>query len=466
MIKFGTGGWRAIIGDEFTKENVQKLAQALAMEIQENGIVIGYDRRFLSDLAAEWLAEVFAGNNIKVYFIEKAVPTPITMFGVKELQANYGLAVTASHNPALYNGVKIFTKGGKDAGQEITNKLEENLKNLVPIKTIEFKEAMKQGLIEYYKPNNRYIDSILDSMDLQAIRDANLRILVDPMHGVSKTSLSIILNSARCEVDIINDRHDTLFGGKLPSPASATLHKLQDMVVTQGYDLGIATDGDADRIGIVDEFGSFIHPNLLIALLYFYLLEYKNWKGGVVRNLSTTHLLDAIAKDHNEEAIETPVGFKHISENMEKHDALIGGESSGGLTIRGHISGKDGIFAATLLVEMIAITKKSISEMIRELYLRYGSFFNQERDYSFTDKKKTDMQALLFEAKEIPNFKLEIENTSYMDGVKVYFKDGSWVSARFSGTEPLMRIFSEAKTHQDSIELVQAFETFLAIHPN
>ena len=151
---------------------------------------------------------------------------------------------------------------------------------------------------------------------------------------------------------------------------------------------------------------------------------------------------------------------------MEKHDALIGGESSGGLTIRGHISGKDGIFAATLLVEMIAITKKSISEMIRELYLRYGSFFNQERDYSFTDKKKTDMQALLFEAKEIPNFKLEIENTSYMDGVKVYFKDGSWVSARFSGTEPLMRIFSEAKTHQDSIELVQAFETFLAIHPN
>lgn len=463
MIEFGTGGWRAIIGDQFTKENVRKLAQALSMEEHKNGIVIGFDRRFLSDVAAQWLAEVFAGNGIKVHYIEKAVPTPITMFGVKQLATNYGVAVTASHNPALYNGVKVFTEGGRDASEQITKKLEINLRNLPPIKSISFEEGLANGMITYYKPNNDYIDSILDSMDVKAIRDANLRVLVDPMHGVSKTSLSTILNSARVDVEIINDRHDTLFGGKLPSPASATLGKLQEMVVTDKYNMGIATDGDADRIGIIDEFGNFIHPNLLLSLLYYYLLEYKKWTGPVVRNLSTTHMLDKIAKDHNEECIETPVGFKHITEGMEKFDALIGGESSGGLTIRGHISGKDGIFAATLLVEMIAVTKKTVNQLVKEIYDRYGSYYNQERDYRFTQEKKDMIHTLLMEQKQLPIFDQEIDRVSYIDGVKVYFKDDSWICARFSGTEPLIRIFSESSNLQDSLATIDAFERFLGI---
>lgn len=463
MIKFGTGGWRAIIGDEFTKANVQKLAQALSMEEHDNGVVIGFDRRFLSDVAAMWLAEVLAGNNIKVHFIEKAVPTPITMFGVKELNTNYGVAITASHNPALYNGVKVFTKGGKDAGERTTDQLEINLRKLGTIRTIPFEEGLKSGIISYYKPNNNYIDSIIDSMDIKAIRDANLRVLVDPMHGVSKTSLSTILNSARVDVEIINDRHDTLFGGKLPSPASATLGKLQEMVKSESFHMGIATDGDADRIGIVDEFGNFIHPNLLLCLLYYYLLEYKQWTGAVVRNLSTTHMLDKIAKDHGEEAIETPVGFKHITEGMEKYNALIGGESSGGLTIRGHISGKDGIFAATLLVEMIAVTKKTIHQLVKEIYEKYGSYYNQERDYRFSDENKELVHTLLMEQKQVPIFDQEIDRVSYIDGVKVYFKDDSWVCARFSGTEPLIRIFSESSTLQSSIDSITAFESFLGI---
>lgn len=463
MIKFGTGGWRAIIGDEFTKDNIQILTQAISNEMNDKRIMIGYDRRFLSDLAAQWMAEVFAANDITVYFTPKATPTPMTMFAVKELDLEYGVAVTASHNPALYNGVKVFIEGGRDASKETTDLFEKRIQDGIIVNSMDFEKAKDDDLVIMYNPKNDYIDAILDHVDEKAIRDADLKIIVDPMHGVSRTSLSIILNTLRCDVDMINVTHDTLFGGKLPSPASANLQELEERVIDGSYDMGIATDGDADRIGIIDEFGNFIHPNLLLSLLYFYLLEYKNESGSVVRNLSTTHLLDRIAKDHDEECIEVPVGFKHISENMEDHDALIGGESSGGLTIRGHIKGKDGIFAAALLVEMISVTKKTVSQLVSELHERYGTLYNLERDYRFTDEDKIRINQILFETKDIPNFHLEVEKTSYMDGLKIYFTDGAWISARFSGTEPLIRVFSEANSKQDVHKLVETFEEFLDI---
>lgn len=461
MIKFGTGGWRAIIGDEFTKENVQILTQSLVDEMTSNKIVIGYDRRFLSDVAAMWMAEVFIANDIKVYFIPKAVPTPMTMFAVKELDLEYGVAVTASHNPALYNGIKVFTRGGKDASEDVTNKFQQRIDQGILVNSTTTEEALNSDLFVEYNPKNNYIDAILSHVDQKVIRDAELKVMVDPMYGVSKTSLSIILNTLRADVDMINERHDTLFGGKLPSPASANLHELEEKVIDGNYDMGIATDGDADRIGIIDELGNFIHPNMLLSLLYFYLLEYKGLQGDVVRNISTTHLLDRIAKDHNQKCIEVPVGFKHISENMEKHDALIGGESSGGLTIRGHIQGKDGIFAATLLVEMVSVSKKSLSELVKDLEERYGRLYNDELDYSFTQEDKERIQQDLFVKKDIPNFHLDIDNVSYMDGLKVYFKDGAWISARFSGTEPLIRVFAEANSQEDIIQLTQTFESFL-----
>ena len=463
MIKFGTGGWRAIIGDEFTKENIQILTQAISDEMTTNKIVIGYDRRFLSDVAAEWMAEVFAANDIIVYFIPKAVPTPMTMFAVKKLGLEYGVAVTASHNPALYNGVKVFIEGGRDASQETTDLFQKRLADGLFVQSMDLEEAREQELVIDYDPKNDYIDAILAHVDEKAIRDANLKIMVDPMFGVSRTSLSIILNTLRCDVDMINERHDTLFGGKLPSPASANLIELENSVIDGNYDMGIATDGDADRIGIIDELGNFIHPNLLLSLLYFYLLEYKGLKGDVVRNLSTTHLLDRIAKDYGQKSIEVPVGFKHISENMEKHDALIGGESSGGLTIRGHIQGKDGIFAATLLVELVAISKETVSELVADLHERYGTLYNRESDYRFTDEDKVRINTTLFENKETPEFHLEVEKVSYMDGFKIYFTDGAWLSARFSGTEPLIRVFSEANSDEDVEKLVTTFEKFLDI---
>lgn len=466
MIKFGTGGWRAIIADEFIKENIQLLAQSLCQEITENKIVIGYDRRFLSDYAAKWLAEVFAGNNIKVLFIDKPAPTPLIMYSTKTINTEYGLAVTASHNPAIYNGVKIFTRGGKDATQTTTEKLEVNLQNITEVKSLPFQVGLDNGLIEILDLQNEYIDSILSFVDTKAIRDSKLKVILDTMHGVSKTSLSTILNTVRCDLDIINDRHDTLFGGKLPSPASSTLRKLSEMVVSGKYDLGIATDGDADRLGIIDENGQFVHPNTLLSLLYYYLLEYKGLKGPVVRNLSTTHLLDRIAKAYGQECIETPVGFKHITSGMEQHKAIIGGESSGGLTIEGHISGKDGIFAATILVEMIAVTKKSIGQLVNHLSEKFGTLVCIERDYSFSNEKKAQINQLLFVEKALPTFNKKIKDVLTFDGIKVVFEDDSWISARFSGTEPLLRIFSESSTKETALHDVKLFEEFLEIKPN
>ena len=221
-----------------------------------------------------------------------------------------------------------------------------------------YAEGIEKGLIEEIYPLNEYLDNIIAAVNMDAIRNANLKVAIDPMYGVSETSLTTILHTARCEVISIHDRHDTLFGGKLPSPSASTLRALQNTVIDNNCDIGLATDGDADRIGVVDDTGRFLHPNDILVLLYYYLVKFKGWKGPVVRNIATTHMLDKVAESFGEKCYEVPVGFKHISAKMNEVDAVIGGESSGGLTVRGHIKGKDGVYAAALLVEMIAVTGK------------------------------------------------------------------------------------------------------------
>lgn len=463
---FGTGGWRSLIGEDFTKSNVQILAQAIADDMKSKGwdeIVTGYDRRFLSDKAAMWAAEVFAGNGITVYFISRIAPTPLVMFTVKSSGAKYGLAVTASHNPADYNGIKVFTDGGRDAAAEVTDVFERIIAQGVTPSVMDFDQGMREGKIRIIDPNNDYIDSIISMVDMDAIRKGNLKVLIDPMFGVSKTTLQTILVTARCEVDIINDRHDTLFGGRLPAPTAATLSKLRDMVVEQRYDLGIATDGDADRIGIIDSAGRFIHPNEILVLLYYYLLKYKGWRGDCVRNIASTHILDKIALDFGQVCHEVPVGFKHISSKMEQTDALIGGESSGGLTIRGHIKGKDGIFASALIVEMLCSTGKTIPELLGEIGESYGKASMAEFDARFTEQKKQELWKLLFEDKLLPEFGLPIERVSYIDGCKLYFENGGWIITRFSGTEPLLRIFCEMENQSEADKCVGIMRDFLGL---
>lgn len=468
MIKFGTGGWRAIIGDEFIKSNIVSLAQAVADDIIEKGkkdvgIVIGYDRRFLSDFAARWVAEVFAGNGVTVHFVDRIAPTPLVMYGVKLLGTPYGMAITASHNPAEYNGIKVFIEGGRDADISITQEFEKRIEAGVTVKQMDFEKAVSAGIIKIADLYNSYIDSIISMINMDAIRARNMRVLLDPMFGVSKTALSTVLMTARCDVDTINERHDTLFGGRLPSPSAHTLAKLSNMVVEEGYDLGIGTDGDADRIGIIDEKGKFVHPNEIMMLLYYYLLKYKGWRGDVVRNVATTCILDRIADDFGQKCHEVPVGFKHISGMMEKTDALIGGESSGGLTIRGHIKGKDGIFASSLLVEMICTTGKHLSDLLAEIYEKYGYMQMMEFDTKFSVEKKEEMRRVLYEEEALPEFDVKIANVSRADGVKVTFENGGWIIARFSGTEPLIRIFCEMESKEHADKMIATMREFLGI---
>lgn len=464
MIKFGTGGWRAIIGDEFTKENIQILTKAICNKMVEEKVnheevVLGYDRRFLSKESMQWAAEVFAGANIKAKLINKSVPTPVVMYYVMKNKLHYGMVITASHNPAIYNGIKVFTYGGRDADERQTVEIENHIKNVTkPVPTLSYAEGKKKSLIEEIYPLNDYLDSIIKNIDMEAIRSRSLRIALDPMYGVSETSLKTILLTARCDVETIHEYHDTLFGGRLPAPNTETIKDLQLHVTSHNLDLGIATDGDADRLGIVDDTGRFLHPNDILVLLYYYLIKYKKWKGPVVRNICTTHMLDMEANSFGEECYEVPVGFKYISAKMQDTNAVLGGESSGGLTVRGHIHGKDGVYAATLLVEMIAVTGKKLSELYQEIVAEFGELYMEERSYSFTKEKKEEIHQSLLVEKKLPNLPYEIAKVSYLDGCKIYFRNGGWVCARFSGTEPLLRIFCEMNNKEDAIEVCKIFE--------
>ena len=461
MIQFGTGGWRAVIGDGFIRDNIERIAAALARRMTregeaERGVCVGYDRRFLSREACIWFSQVLAGEGVRVRFINLSCPTPQVMFAVKQLGLPYGAMVTASHNPAVYNGIKLFTSGGRDAAAEVTAEIQREANALDPggIRSLSFDQAREKGLLVLTDPRDDYLDSILRQLDTDTIRKRRLRIVLDPMFGVSLTGLQTILYTARCDIDVINDRHDAFFGRHLPAPNPDTLVDLQYAVKEHRADVGIATDGDADRLGIIDERGRYVTANETLALLYYYLMEYKGWRGAAVRNIATTHLLDRIAAAYGQECVEVPVGFKHISAGMEAHDALIGGESSGGLTVRGHISGKDGLYAASLLVEMLSVTGKKMSELGREVFTRFGELHSAEYDWPLTQEKKDEIFRLVMTEKQLPDLGRKVEKVSYMDGCKVYL-DGGWVIVRFSGTEPRVRIFAEAETEKAARNLVE-----------
>ena len=348
--------------------------------------------------------------------------------------------------------------------QEVTENVQQRANALAEeeIRDMPFEEALAAGRIRIIDPRDAYLDAILAQVDTEAIRRRRLRIVLDPMFGVSLTGLQTILYTTRCDIDVINDRHDAFFGRHLPAPNPDTLVDLQYAVREHRADVGIATDGDADRLGIIDEKGNYITANETLALLYLYLLEQKGWKGPAVRNIATTHLLDRIADAHGEQCIEVPVGFKYISAAMEAHGAVIGGESSGGLTVRGHIAGKDGLYAASLLVEMLSVSGKKLSELVQDLYDRYGEMHSAEYDWALTEDKKEEILRLVMTEKKLPAFSRKTEKISYLDGCKVYFPDG-WVIVRFSGTEPRIRIFAEAPTEPEADALVRTMADFVGL---
>ncbi len=471
MIKFGTGGWRAIIGDGFTKANIRLFARAMADKllaegVADRGIVLGYDRRFLSKETVQWSCEVLAAAGIRCLFVCRSVPTPLIMNHVMKYGLPYGMMVTASHNPSLYNGIKVFTQGGRDADEVQTADIEAYIRRAEgkPIPTLPYAEARARGLVEEFYPMNEYLDDIMGKVDMQAIREAGLRIVYDPMYGVGQTPLTTILTTGRCDLKVIHQEHDTLFGGRMPAPSEELLYMLRSHVVDLGYDLGLATDGDADRLGVIDDLGNYLSPNDILVLLYHYLLAHKGWRGSAVRNLATTHRLDAVARDFGQVCYEVPVGFKHISAKMAETGAILGGESSGGLTVAGHIPGKDGMYAASLLVEMVAVTGKKLSQLMAGLREKYGSWQMAERSLAFDPDLRPGLEERIFLRKEVPELEgVAVERVSYLDGCKLCFQNGGWAIIRFSGTEPLLRVFCEMPTRREADRVCDLLRAFCGI---
>ncbi|MBQ2972762.1 MAG: phosphoglucomutase/phosphomannomutase family protein [Clostridia bacterium] len=470
MIKFGTGGWRAVIGEDFICENIRLVAEGVLRLAKEQNkadkpIIIGYDRRFLSVNAAKWVAEVLAEGGIEVWFLNRSSPTPLIMHTVKDKNLYFGIEITASHNPANYNGIKLFVDEGRDAPLEITGHLEDIIKEIdEPVKYINFDSAVSEGKVVYlHNPFNKFLDDIIDLLDMKALRDRGLRVLFDTMHGSGAYPLQVILHTARCTIDTINLNKDAYFGGQMPAPTEQTLSMLSDMVIKGDYDFGIAMDGDGDRLGIVDKNGRYINANEILCMLYYYLVKYKGWKGAVVRNLATTHMLDKIAESFGEKCYEVPVGFKYISSKLEEVDAVLGGESSGGLTVRGHIFGKDSVYAASLFCEMISVVGKSATEILDELEKKYGKYVMVEDNLHFAPEYKSVINGIIFGEKKLPDFGKAVAKVSYEDGCKVYFEDDSFVICRFSGTEPLLRIFAESSDEKTASGYITAFRKFLNI---
>lgn len=460
-IRFGTGGWRAIIGEGFTMPNVRRLCQALSNLIirrqeEQKGVVIGYDRRFLSKKSAEVAAEVFAGNNIRVILLPEDAPTPLITYATEKARSAFGLAFTASHNPPEWNGLKVFHGDGSLLMTDETNliEIETNQLSSNDIVKIEIDLALTAGIVKYKDFSNAYIDAVEEQINMKTIRKAGLHVAIDPMYGVGQATLGTILTEARCRVTAIHSRHDPLFGGRSPAPNLTAMRQLITTVKDGKFDIGLAMDGDADRIAIVDERGNYIHINDVLLLLFYYLRGKRGLSGGVVRNLATTHLLDRLAGYFGERAIETPVGFKHIIAGMQASNALLGGESSGGLTIRGHILGKDGILAAGLIVEMIACSEKTLSDILEEIYTITGRLFSIEESIPAT----SEMKIVIPKKLKMLNLEtingLKVIKISHLDGTKIFLEKDQWVLLRFSGTEPVLRIFAEAETEEKTEGLI------------
>jgi phosphomannomutase len=468
-IAFGTGGWRALIGEGFTIHNVRRLCQAIANEVtrtgrERMGVVIGGDRRFLSRESVVAAAEVFAGNGIRVHLLAEDVPTPLVTFAAPHLGSAYSLIFTASHNPPQWNGLKVFRADGSLPLEDETDALtaEANSFSQADVVSIGLDLASSVGLVSEVDLTNPYIDAIERIVDVSVIRRAGLRVVVDAMYGTSQLTLGTILSDARVRTEFIHERHNPLFGGRSPAPDPERLSTLIDIVRSSGgrIDLGMATDGDADRIAIIDEQGRYISTNDLLLLIYWYLHEVRGERGGVVRNLATTHLLDRLADAFGEEHREVPVGFKHITAGMDAIDAVLGGESSGGLTIRGHIKGKDGVFACALVVELLARTGKTLGELLETVYAITGRLHQVEHGVPATPDMRVELPRRMASAAPSEVAGYPVTRIDSYDGIKIHLEGGAWALLRFSGTEPVLRMFVEAETPEKAEQLIAWLEAF------
>ncbi len=451
-IHFGTSGWRGIIAKDFTFENVKIASYAIAKHLSENSgksVIIGYDTRFLSEEFAKLSAEVLAAYGIKSYFSKTDLPTPVIAYLTVKNRTDGAINITASHNDPYYNGIKFSARTGGPAlpeeTRDIENKINAYFKKPFKISTIDFDEAIKKKLIIPFK-EKWYADALKEIIDLNAIKKSNLRVIYDPFFATGRKYMPKFLRGKiRCTM--IHGKRDTLFGGLHPEPTGNNLKPLVKKVLREKATVGIATDGDADRFGVVDRSGEFISPNIVLPIIYYYLLTERKMKGNVVRTVATTHLLDKIANKFGFESIETPVGFKYIGNAITKGKAIFGGEESGGATIKGWIADKDGIFVDLMVLEILSIRKKSMKELFEELENKFGKFVSKRTDFVYKGERDKIEKRLKEFVRKLEK-EDDVEKINEIDGTKIIFKDGSWILFRFSGTEPKIRVYCESNSEE------------------
>lgn len=464
MIKFGTFGFRAVMEEDFTKENIQKITQAIVKVIKKQKstkpVVVGYDRRFMSDQAAKWVAEVFAGNNVPCKLYTKPVPSPVVSYTVKAENLDFGIIITASHNPYYYNGYKIAIKGGFDANANFTDNLEKLANANIKIKTMDYDTAVSQGLITLFDNLKDYIKNISKFVSKE-IKDNKIKVLFNAMHGTTVDCAKMIAKLYNIkQFDIINDNQDPYFEYKLPCPNESTLEDFKKQVVRGRYTIGLACDGDGDRLGVVDELGQFYNCNEILAILYYYLVKYRNMQGDIVKTYSDSIILAKLAEKFGFKCHETPAGFKYVSVKIAETNALIGGEHSGGITMRNYTPTKDSMFAISLLLDALAIIKKPLSKIVEEVK-GYAEYYSTYRESSFLIKNNAKFTKTL--RKKIPAFSYKAVSIIKDDGFKYIFEDGSFVFFRFSGTENrnLLRCCMEFSTEIECERNQKAIENYI-----
>src|SRR5438309_5163874 len=465
MIKFGTSGWRGIIGEDFTFENVRIACQGIAnylMKSQQkgSGVIVAYDTRFLSEKFASEAARILAFNDIHAFLCTRDAPTPCVSYETVRRKAMGAINFTASHNPPEYNGLKFSTSNGAPALPEVTKAIEHAI-HLLEEKKQRVDVYEKPELIETIDPKDRYLTELRNMVDIDAIRKSGLRIAIDSLYGTSRDYLDYFLLEAGVEVKIIHNLRDPYFGGFSPECNEKNLVELRAVVSSEKFDRGLATDGDADRFGIVDDRNRFVSPNIILALLALYLKRYRNIPGGLARSVATTHLIDAIAKKLDVPLYETPVGFKYIGELILADKIALGGEESAGMSMYRHLPEKDGILACLLVAEMVARTGKRLHELTEEMHQEFGFYYSKRTDMKLTTQLKETLAKKLTRPPAALNG-LKVREVNTTDGVKLIFDQQRWLHFRLSGTEPVARVYAEACSPKDLKNLIDAVKKVVA----
>jgi len=463
-IKFGTSGWRAIVADQFTVANIQLAVAGIAAYVktlpEPHRVLVGRDPRFLGESFVDVAARGLAAAGVAPIVIPEAAPTPAIAYAVRQMKTSGAINFTASHNPPQYNGIKYSTPDGGPALPVVTKQIEAAILALQVNGATVATAPPPEGGFETADVKPAFLKRLAELVDLKAIAKSGIKVVYDPFWGAGRGYTSGILREAGVAVETVHDYRDVLFGGHAPEPSDALLGDAKAKMKEFGAQLGLATDGDADRFGVLDADGTFIQPNYVIALLFDYLVETRGWRNGVAKSVATTNLINALAEYHKVPLYETPVGFKYIGELINGDKIAIGGEESAGLTIRGHVPEKDGVLAGLLVAEMVARRGKTLAAQLKELFAKVGSFYPVRENFrlttagmaAFTEKLKADPTELSGR---------KVAKIVRTDGLKLIFADGSWVCYRLSGTEPVVRAYCEARNEQDMEALKAAAEKFV-----